>query len=463
MNKKNRIGNVQLLFLGLVVLWFTSCSEDEDVSVGTLSVISVKLNDNPFVDDMQNVPVSSTIELVFSAIVVPEALEKALYVSTGSENVPYMVQYLNQSTKVLVNIQDMSPNTVHTLGLNSGQIGAEGKILRDGVAYSFTTEGANANAKTPCLSASEDCMQQLSFLDDSEQPLTFNVYANYDFIDDAEFVWDFIDKVVVVVHGANRDADDYYGYMINSLRSMELEEATLVIAPHFQDNGTAPSNGLVWNDSRWREGANAGNNNVAISSFTVMDSLVNRFSDPEKFPNLETVFLAGHSSGAAFTQHYALANKVQDSHEGIDFQHIVANNQYFYYPDGQRYDEEAGTFYEPMDCTGYDYWPYGYEFAVPYLDGVDAGTLTEQQVSRSTIYFLGSDDTSTTGTLNTTDCQATLLGSNRFNRGSNMYEYMETFYPSTHNHREVIVPNVGHDANGIFNSSEFKQYVMEFE
>lgn len=119
--------------MGLVVLWFTSCSEDEDVSVGTLSVISVKLNDNPFVDDMQNVPVSSTIELVFSAIVVPEALEKALYVSTGSENVPYMVQYLNQSTKVLVNIQDMSPNTVHTLGLNSGQIGAEGKYFGTGL------------------------------------------------------------------------------------------------------------------------------------------------------------------------------------------------------------------------------------------------------------------------------------------------------------------------------------------
>ena len=244
---------------------------------------------------------------------------------------------------------------------------------------------------------------------------------------------------------------------------MDLEENTLVIAPHFEDNSTAPTNGLVWNDSRWREGANAGNANATISSFTVMDSLVNRFSNLEKFPNLKTVIVAGHSSGAAYTQHYALANKVEDAHPTLDFQYVVANNQYFYYPDGKRYDEGAGTFYEPMDCAGYTFWPYGYEFAVSYLDGIDAATLTQQQVTRNTIYLLGSDDTSTTGTLNTTDCQATFLGSNRFARGENMFTYMETFYTSTHNHRKIIVPNVAHDGNGMFNSEEFKQYVMEFE
>lgn len=117
----------------------------------------------------------------------------------------------------------------------------------------------------------------------------------------------------------------------------------------------------------------------------------------------------------------------------------------------------------PTDCAGYDYWPYGYQFAVPYLNGVTAATLTEQQVTRNTTYFLGSNDTSTTGTLNTSDCQATLLGSNRVIRGENMLTYMETFYQTTHNHRNIIVPNVAHDANGIFNSAEFKQFMMDFQ
>ena len=460
---KNIVKNLQRVLMGMVVLWFTACSEDDAATAGSLNVISVKLNDTVFTDDMQGVPLNSTFEVVFSSAVEPNVFENAVYISAGQEKVTYTAQYFNQSTKVLIGLDDMVPNTDYTIHIDPGRIGVEGKMLHQAVSYSFTTENTDTNAKTPCLSASGDCMQRLEFLDNSEQSLSFDVYSNYDFIEDTEFVWDFIEKVVVVVHGANRDADNYYGYMINSLQSLELEETTLVIAPYFQNNGTAPANGLVWNDSRWREGANAGNNNSGISSFTVLDSLVNRFSNQEKFPNLETVFITGHSSGATFTQHYALANKVQASIETINFQYVVANNQYFYYPDGQRYNEDVASFYEPMDCAGYDYWPYGYEFAVPYLDGVDATTLTEQQVSRNTVYFLGGDDTSTDGTLNTTDCQATLLGSNRFNRGENMFQYMETFYPTDHNHRKIIVPNVAHDGNGMFNSPEFKDYLLEFE
>lgn len=460
---KNIVKKLQIVLMSMVVLWLTACSEDDDATTGSLNVISVKLNDTVFTDDMQGVPLNSTFEVVFSSAVEPSVFENAVYISAGQENVTYTAQYLNQSTKVLIGLDDMVPNTAYTINIDSGRIGVEGKILQQSVSYSFTTENAETNAKTPCLSASEDCMQRIEFLDASEQSLSFDVYSNYDFIEDTEFVWDFIEKVVVVVHGANRDADNYYNYMVNSLQSMEMERNTLIIAPYFQDNGTAPANGLIWNDSRWREGANAGNNNAAISSFTVMDSLVNRFSNQEKFPNVETIFITGHSSGATYTQHYALANKVQATIEGIDFQYVVANNQYFYYPDGQRYNEDTSSFYEPTDCTGYDYWPYGYGFAVPYLDGVDATTLTQQQVSRNTVYFLGSDDTSTEGTLNTTDCQATLLGSNRFNRGEHMFQYMETFYPTDHNHRRIVVPNVAHDGNGMFNSPEFKDYFLEFE
>ena len=462
MNKKNLIQGIQLLLLSSIVLWFTACSNDDGAS-GNLSVISVKLNDAPFVDGMQDVPVNSTFEMVFSAILDPDKFENSFFITAGSENVPYTLEYLNQSTKVLIHLEDMAAATEHMIGVDSGSIGMDGKALVNSVTYSFTTEDGNASSKTPCLSASEDCIQQLSFLDNASEPLSFEVYANYDFVDDPEFVYDFIDKVVVVVHGAERNADEYYGYMLNSLKSMDKEKTTLVIAPHFQDNLTAPTDGLVWNDSGWREGADASNTNSSISSFTVLDTLVNRFSNLDKFPNLKTVLIAGHSSGAAFSQHYAVANKVEGSHPTIDFQYVVANNQYFYYPDGQRYDEGTGTFYEPTDCVGYTYWPYGSEFAVSYLDGVSATILTEQQVSRNTIYFLGSDDTSTTGTLNTTDCQATLLGSNRFNRGENMFHYMETFYSGSHNHRKIIVPNVAHDANGIFNSQEFKQFIMEFD
>lgn len=229
---KNIVKNVQFVLMGVVVLWCIGCSEDDDALAGSLSVISVKLNDVVFTNDMQGVPLNSTFEIVFSSTVEPEIFENALYISAGQEQVPFTTEYLNQSTKVLIGLDDMTPNTAYTINVDSGRIGVEGKILQQAISYSFTTENADTNAKAPCLSASEDCMQRLEFLDDSEQSLSFDVYSNYDFIEDSGFVWGFIDKVVVVVHGANRDADNYYNYMVNSLQSMGMERNTLAPVLH---------------------------------------------------------------------------------------------------------------------------------------------------------------------------------------------------------------------------------------
>ncbi|UOB18541.1 Ig-like domain-containing protein [Abyssalbus ytuae] len=460
MNIKNKIKHIYNLCIALTFIGLTGCDNEDDTSSPT-EILVFKLNNEAFTDNTENVPVNSTFEMIFSSPVIADKFEGAFHVKAGTDNIPYTVQYQNQSSKVLVDIKDMSYSTSHTIGIKAGEIGEKGKVLTNDLLFNFKTKAANT--KTPCLTASDNCTQQLSFTDNADASLTFDMYSNYDFVDDSEFVWDFIKQVVVVVHGAERNSDEYFNYMVNSLRSLELEETTLIIAPHFEDKDTAPANGLVWNDSRWREGVNAANNNSAISSFTVMDSIVNRISNLEKFPNLKTVFIAGHSSGAAYVQHYALANKVHDLHTQIDFQYIVANSQYFYYPDGMRYDEIGLSFYTPTDCNGYNYWPYGFEFAVPYLDGTDANTISNQMVTRNTVYFLGTDDTSTSGSLNTTECQATLLGSNRFTRGENMFSYMERFYGATHKHKKIIVQNIGHDGDGMFNSPEFKQFMLEFQ
>lgn len=465
MDKKNRTNKIYNLLIIILLIGFMSCedSKDDDSIITSITILDTKLNDSQFIDNTENVPVNSSFEVAFSSSVTPDKFENAFSLNAGSENVPYTLQYLNQSTKVLVNIENMVHNTSHTIGVNSGDIGENGRVLENNILFNFKTIDINSNLKTPCLTASQDCKQQLIFTDNADTELSFDYYSNYDFKGDPEFIWDFIEQVVVVVHGAQRNSDDYFMYMVDSFKSINLEKTTLIISPHFQDNQTAQANGLVWNDSGWREGVNASNNNSSISSFTVMDSLMDKFSNEDKFPNLKNVFVSGHSSGAAYVQHYALANKVQDLYPEVDYHYVVANNQYFYYPDGIRFNEGTQNFETPTDCSGYTSWPYGYEFAVPYLDGIDASTITNQLVSRNTTYLLGANDTSTTGTLNTTDCQATLLGSNRVKRGENMFTYMETFHSATHKHKKIDVPGVGHDANGMFNSSEFKQFIMDFQ
>ena len=59
----------------------------------------------------------------------------------------------------------------------------------------------------------------------------------------------------------------------------------------------------------------------------------------------------------------------------------------------------------------------------------------------------------TNGSLNTSDCEATLLGENRFDRGEKMFDYIESFYAGANNHQKVLVNNIGHNAAQMYNAS----------
>jgi hypothetical protein len=402
------------------------------------------------------VPVNSIIEVAFSSEIMPSKFENLLAISTGSADLGYTVSYSNVSSKAIIALAQMDANTTYTLLIAAGDLGPNGEYFQSGLTVSYDT----GFGKTPCLTGTDDCIQTIQLPNNSGAQFNFDMYSNYDFIDDTEFIYNSINKLVIVVHGLTRNANDYFSYMATSLQSIDMEENTLLISPYFKDNAVAASDDLYW-DTRWREGANSGNTNASISSFTVMDAIIEKVVNSGNFPNLTTIFVTGHSSGAAFTQHYALANRAENIHTNIDFEYGIANNQYFYYPDGARYDESTQQFVTPTGCSGYNFWPYGYEFSVPYLEGIEQSVITEQQVTRNTTYLLGSNDTSTSGSLNTTDCQAILLGENRLKRGENMYLYMQTFYGATNNHEKIIVNNVGHDANGMFNSSEFQQYIID--
>ncbi|GAA4801450.1 hypothetical protein GCM10023330_04150 [Litoribaculum gwangyangense] len=439
----------------LSLTFLVSCNDDDN-DLLSLSILSISANGTPLEDGSLNIPLNSVIDVAFSSEIVPSKFEGLLSITNGSSNLEYTVSYSNASTKATISLAQMDVNTSYSLSIQAGNLGPNGELFKGGLEISFVTN----LGKTPCLNGSSACIQKMKLVNGSGAEFNFDMYSNYDFIDDTQFTYNSINQLVIVVHGLTRNADEYFSYMGNSLKSINKEETTLLVSPYFKDNAAATGSDLYW-DTRWREGANSGNTSASISSFTVIDSVIDKVLASGNFPNLNTVFVIGHSSGAAFAQHYALANKSENSFPEINFEYGIANNQYFYYPDGLRYDETTQQFVTPIGCSGYDFWPYGYQFAVPYLSGIEQSVITEQQVTRNTTYLLGSNDTSTVGSLNTSECQAVLLGENRLKRGENMFLYMETFYPTTNNHKKIIVNNVGHDANSMFNSSEFKQYIID--
>ncbi|MDD7886290.1 Ig-like domain-containing protein [Flavivirga sp. 57AJ16] len=456
MNTTRNIFNRVRVFSFIFCLSFLVGCNDDDNNLLSLSVLSITANGNPLEDGAINIPVNSIIEIAFSSQIEPSKFEGLLSITDGSVALDYTISYSNATTKATIMLAQMEVNAIYNLSIPSGDLGPNGEFFQSGIALSYVTN----LGKTPCLNGSDACIQSMPLTNGSGAEFDFDMYSNYDFIDDSAFTYNSINQLVIVVHGLQRNANDYFSYMASSLKSLDMEENTLFISPYFKDSSAATGNDLYW-DNGWREGANSSNPSASISSFTVIDAIIEKIVASGNFPNLTTIFVTGHSSGAAFVQHYALANRAENTYADINFEYSIANNQYFYYPDGLRYDENSQQFITPTGCSGYDFWPYGYAFSIPYLDGIEQSVITEQQVTRKTTYLLGSNDTSTEGSLNTTDCQATLLGENRLKRGENIYLYMQTFYGATNNHEKIIVNNVGHDANGMYNSSEFKQYLID--
>jgi len=308
----------------------------------------------------------------------------------------------------------------------------------------------------PCTNVG-DCLRSVE-LNGSQANGTFEFYSNYPIYEE-KAQWENLTHAVIVVHGASHDPQNYYGYMTNTFETQSVSENTVLIAPFFRNTSTGSSQDFFWSNTNWRRGSPSSNSN-RISSFGAIDALIDRLSDKDRFPVLTKIIITGHSSGAAFTHVYAAANTSEIKHPSMDFEYVVANSQFFYYPTVQRINESNNQLFTPAGCAAYTVWPLGYNAIPPYLAGVTASTFNSQFVSRNITYLLGNGSQSDP-TLNTGDCENTLQGTSRFKRGENMFRFMELSYSGTHTHKRVIVNGIGHDGQGMYQSNEFRTFLTQ--
>ena len=132
------------------------------------------------------------------------------------------------------------------------------------------------------------------------------------------------------------------------------------------------------------------------------------------------------------------------------------------YPGPERIDNTTDEFVIPATCTNYTNWPYGADSPPAYMSRWGGDMINNRYINRKIDYLLGEDDIVTTGTLNTEDCEAILLGKNRFQRGANMYDYMSKFHADSLMHSKTVVPEVGHDGQFMFNSTTALSLVNKF-
>lgn len=313
---------------------------------------------------------------------------------------------------------------------------------------------------SPCLNA-KDCKYALSLSETEEAIVEY--HSSFD-IQKSDIIWEELTAAVILIHGNNRNADEYFDWLLVTLASIEKTKNTLLIAPHFKIAGDINGDNdlIYWSNQGWKSGDNSENNNTeTYSSYTVIDEIIEQLSDKTKFPVLDKIILTGHSSGGQFTQAYAAVNQQDNSNATMDFHYIAANSQYYFYPRAERWNSMTNQFEIPTNCPNYMNWTFGTNNLNTYANAITAAEINTNYINRKVNYLLGSSDTNTNGTFNDTDCEAKLLGATRFNRGENIFLLMETYFENIHQHQKIIVNGVGHSPQNMYQSTAAKDLLID--
>jgi hypothetical protein len=287
-----------------------------------------------------------------------------------------------------------------------------------------------------------------------------------------------VTRAVVVIHGAQRDADGYFRHLLAAAFLAGGLEDTVIISPRFASNNgeachdTVEEGEATWHCSgreRWTGGGVAVGN-ASITSFDVLDEILRMLARRESFPNLRAIVLTGHSAGGQFASRYQMANQVHET-LGVPLRYIVANPSSYAYLDATRpsasvLSENASAlppgyvaalpatppapfiaFADARNCTTFDNWPYGLEGRVGYAAQLTDDQLKKQLAARPATYLLGGLDILPLFNFDAS-CPAMAQGPTRLARGLAYGRYVNERFGATHT--VLVVPACGHNARCMF-------------
>lgn len=253
--------------------------------------------------------------------------------------------------------------------------------------------------------------------------------------------------VVIVIHGALRNAGHYYRAILAAGDS--AGRRPVVIAPQFLadvDVKDSPERDglLYWGTDSWKGGTGG-----EISSFRVLDELLATL--PGAFPGLRRVTVVGNSAGGQFVNRYAVVGRALEDADGllsVPVRFVVANPSTFLYFDDLR--PGSGGFI-PHPDEAVSRWRYGFQDAPDYAREKSPEDYFVRYVSRDVTYLLGEVDTSPDAPLLEIHAAAAAQGANRRERGRNYRAYLEHKAGRTV-HRLIEASKIGHDAVDLFTS-----------
>jgi hypothetical protein len=207
---------------------------------------------------------------------------------------------------------------------------------------------------------------------------------------------DAITRVVIVSHGRGTNPGSYFRRVVQAAENNGEHNNTLVIAPFFPESDTpaTPSWHLRWDDDNWPHGhASTAPPFSLVSSFRVVDALIDSVTNGGNFANLNEVILTGHSAGGQLTQRYALGGEMHAMMPaGVALRYIISNPSSHTALDPLRWDGSAWGL--PGGCPSFDVYPYGFALIPPfhYMLNRPPWVMVSDYLSKSVTYLAGSEE-----------------------------------------------------------------------
>jgi len=314
---------------------------------------------------------------------------------------------------------------------------------------------AVAASAAPCIHATADCIEWINFPGGNSRSLIYRTYS----LDTPNPA---ITRALVIVHGTNRDADNYFRTAVTAAFLGDALENTVVIVPRIASADRGCHDMLAQNEvsyscggsDSWRSGGVAASNDK-LTSFDFMDEILKKLARKQAFPNLRSIVVAGHSAGGQYVTRYEMSNRIHET-LGLPVSYVVANPSSYAWLDATRpvVDGDKITFRNfgaGRNCSSYDKWPYGLEQRTGYASKLTDDQLKHQLASRPTTYLLGEIDILPLGGFDNS-CPAMAQGPTRRARGEAFGKLATEKLGAKH--ATVIVHLCGHNARCMFTSDE---------
>jgi pimeloyl-ACP methyl ester carboxylesterase len=324
----------------------------------------------------------------------------------------------------------------------------------------------SAASAAPCTTAGPACTEWIPF---GKGPSRSLIYRTWPLTTRNEA----ITRALIVVHGAGRDADNYFRTSLAAAFLAGALDDTIVISPRMASNAGGCKDALApdevsWDCNDWRSGGAAVSNH-SVTSFDFLDEILRKVARKDIFPNLKAIVVAGHSAGGQVLNRYEMTNQVHDK-LGVPVTYVVSNPSSYAWPDSTRPTEAAyavqahapgyvsavpadtaafRTFSGTRDCTTFDQWPYGLKDHTGYSAKQTDEQMRKQLASRPTTYLLGELDVLPLGGFDGS-CRAMAQGPTRLARGEAFGKFVNEKLGA--HHAITIVPLCGHNARCMFTS-----------